>query len=64
MDAIRKKMKSLKDETEGLLAIIQKFEEQTAESNKVLSQIGTRPDSGKKGVRRNISEGNTSTREQ
>jgi len=31
-------MKSLKDETEGLLAIIQKFEEQTAESNKVLSQ--------------------------
>ena len=38
MDAIRKKMKSLKDETEGLLAIIQKFEEQTAESNKILQQ--------------------------
>ena len=38
MDAIRKKMKSLKDETEGLYSIIRKFEESTQESNKILSQ--------------------------
>ena len=31
-------MKSLKDETEGLYAIIRKFEESTQESNKILSQ--------------------------
>ena len=38
MDAIRKKMKSLKDETEGLYAIIHKFEEETADSNKRFNQ--------------------------
>ena len=38
MDAIRKKMKSLKDETEGLNSIIRKFEESTQESNKILNQ--------------------------
>merc|ERR1711942_482202 len=38
MDAIRKKMKSLKDETDQLYAIIQKFEDQTKESNRVADQ--------------------------
>ena len=38
MDAIRKKMKSLKDETDGLYAIINKFEEATKESNRVADQ--------------------------
>merc|ERR1711936_497087 len=38
MDAIRKKMKSLKDETDGLYAIIQKFEDQTKEANAVADQ--------------------------
>merc|ERR1711892_401877 len=38
MDAIRKKMKSLKDETDGLYAIIQKFEDQTKESNALADQ--------------------------
>ena len=33
MDAIRKKMKSLKDETDQLYSIIKKFEDQTKESN-------------------------------
>merc|ERR1712179_728189 len=33
MDAIRKKMKSLKDETDGLYAIIKKFEDETNECN-------------------------------
>ena len=32
MDAIRKKMQSLKSETEGLYSIIQKFEDDTKES--------------------------------
>ena len=31
-------MKSLKDETEGLYAIIDKFETQAAESNKIFQQ--------------------------
>merc|ERR1712032_84310 len=38
MDAIRKKMKSLKDETDGLYNIINKFEDETKESNAVLAQ--------------------------
>merc|ERR1711990_475494 len=38
MDAIRKKMKALKDETDGLYAIIKKFEDQTAESNALADQ--------------------------
>ena len=33
MDSIRKKMKSLKDETDQLYATIQKFEDQTKELN-------------------------------
>merc|ERR1712203_1003698 len=35
---IRKKMKSLKDETDGLYAIIKKFEDETKESNSILEQ--------------------------
>merc|ERR1711971_1124091 len=38
MDAIRKKMKSLKDETDGLYNIINKFEDETKESNSILEQ--------------------------
>ena len=38
MDAIRKKMKSLKDETDGLYAIINKFEGETKDSNKICDQ--------------------------
>jgi len=38
MDAIRKKMKSLKDETDTLYAVIKKFEDETKESNSVLEQ--------------------------
>merc|ERR1712179_354178 len=38
MDAIRKKMKSLKDETDQLYAIIQKFEDATKEANRVADQ--------------------------
>ena len=38
MDAIRKKMKSIKDETEGLYAIINKFETETKESNDTLAK--------------------------
>merc|ERR1712088_698824 len=38
MDAIRKKMKSLKDETDQLYAVIRKFEEDTKEANEVLNQ--------------------------
>merc|ERR1712045_1031314 len=38
MDAIRKKMKSLKDETDQLYAIIKRFEDETKESNSVLEQ--------------------------
>merc|ERR1712241_953341 len=37
-DAIRKKMKSLKDETDQLYAIINKFDEATKESNRVADQ--------------------------
>ena len=38
MDAIRKKMKSLKDETDQLYAIIKKFEDETKEANSILEQ--------------------------
>jgi len=38
MDAIRKKMKSLKDETDALYAVINKFEEATKESNRLADQ--------------------------
>ena len=38
MDAIRKKMKSLKEETDGLYAVINKFEESTKESNRQADQ--------------------------
>jgi len=38
MDAIRKKMQSLKAETDGLYATIQKFEDATAESNRQSDQ--------------------------
>ena len=38
MDAIRKKMKSLKAETDTLYATINKFEENTAESNTIAEQ--------------------------
>merc|ERR1712088_412394 len=38
MDAIRKKMQSLKGETDSLYAIIQKFEDATKESNRVADQ--------------------------
>merc|ERR1711946_63585 len=39
MDAIRKKMKSLKDVTDGLYAIIKKFEDETKESNSILDLL-------------------------
>ena len=39
MDAIRKKMKSLKDETDQLYSIINKFDEATKESNRVKFMI-------------------------
>ena len=39
MDAIRKKMQSLKGETDGLYATIQKFEDATKESNRQADQV-------------------------
>ena len=39
MDAIRKKMKSLKDETDKLYAIIQTFEDATKEANQISDQV-------------------------
>ena len=39
MDAIRKKMQSLKGETDGLYAIIQGFEDSTKESNRLADQV-------------------------
>ena len=39
MDAIRKKMQSLKGETDSLYATIQKFEDATEESNKLANQV-------------------------
>merc|ERR1712179_289014 len=39
MDAIRKKMKSLKDETDQLYAIIQKFEDATKEATVLLTRL-------------------------
>ena len=38
MDAIRKKMKSLKDETDQLYGLIQEFEDQTKTSNSQADQ--------------------------
>ena len=46
MDAIRKKMKSLKDETDQLYAIIQKFEDATKEANRVADQVDFNPEAG------------------
>lgn len=40
MDAIRKKMQSLKGETDSLYATIQQFEDSTKESNRVSDQVG------------------------
>ena len=39
MDAIRKKMQSLKGETDSLFATIQKYEDDTAESNRRADQV-------------------------
>ena len=39
MDAIRKKMQSLKGETDSLYATIQKFEDSTKESNRLADQV-------------------------
>ena len=39
MDAIRKKMQSLKGETDGLYATIQGFEDATKESNRLADQV-------------------------
>ena len=39
MDAIRKKMQSLRGETESLYAIIAKFEETTKEANDRADQV-------------------------
>ena len=46
MDAIRKKMQSLKAETDGLYATIQKFEDATKEYNRQADQVRTKEDSG------------------
>ena len=45
MDAIRKKMQSLKGETDSLYATIQQFEDATKESNRVSDQVGFYPKS-------------------
>ena len=39
MDAIRKKMQSLKGETDSLYATIQQFEDSTKESNRISDQV-------------------------
>ena len=39
MDAIRKKMQSLKSETDALYSTIQKFEDATKESNRQAEQV-------------------------
>ena len=39
MDAIRKKMQSLKGETDSLYATIQQFEDATKESNRLADQV-------------------------
>jgi hypothetical protein len=39
MDAIRKKMQSLKGETESLYATIRRFEDQTKEYQRVADQV-------------------------
>ena len=39
MDAIRKKMQSLKGETDGLYATIQAFDDATKEANRAADQV-------------------------
>ena len=39
-------MKSLKDETDQLYAIIQKFEDATKEANRVADQVDFNPEAG------------------
>ena len=39
MDAIRKKMKSIKDETDQLYAIISKFENATKEAESISKEV-------------------------
>ena len=39
MDAIRKKMKSIKDETDQLYGIIHKFENATNEANRIANEV-------------------------
>ena len=47
MDAIRKKMQSLKGETDGLYSVIAGFEEQTREAAARADQVGEgRQDTG------------------
>merc|ERR1712198_254081 len=48
MDAIRKKMQSLKSETDSLYSIIHNFEEETKESNRRSDQVCDIRDYGKK----------------
>ena len=43
MDAIRKKMKSIKDETDQLYAIIGKFENATKEADNISKEVGINP---------------------
>jgi hypothetical protein len=43
MDAIRKKMQSLKGETESLYATIRRFEDQTKEYQRVADQVRHSP---------------------
>ena len=43
MDAIRKKMKSIKDETDQLYAIIGKFENATKEADTISKEVGINP---------------------
>ena len=41
MDAIRKKMKSIKDETDQLYAIISKFENATKEAESISKEVSS-----------------------
>ena len=41
MDAIRKKMKSIKDETDQLYAIISKFENATNEAESISKEVSS-----------------------
>ena len=56
MDAIRKKIKYLKDETDGRYAVINKYEEATKESNRQADQADCDiRDFGKKFISLNLS---------